>query len=133
MSEQISVIKANSLDLCQELRDDLETTLPAAVKVTAALTFFASGTFQGPVGDSTVLGLSTISNCVSQVTAALLRVADHHIPFLQPICLLLFKVPVIIVLILSQFASSQVLCDSTGCRIADWGWNCSTLILNSVN
>ncbi|XP_005994811.1 putative nuclease HARBI1 [Latimeria chalumnae] len=74
-------------DLCEVLKTDLESAtfrshaLPVHVKVTAALNFYALGTFQTPAGDAAGISQSSMSRCVSQVTAALVRRANGYIRF----------------------------------------------------
>ncbi|CAM2116975.1 unnamed protein product [Caretta caretta] len=74
-------------DLCHALERDLQPStgrshaLPVYVKVTAALNFYTSGTFQTPAGDAAGISQASMSRCVSQVTAALTRRANAYIRF----------------------------------------------------
>ncbi|XP_029470738.1 putative nuclease HARBI1 [Rhinatrema bivittatum] len=74
-------------DLCHVLERDLQPStgrshaLPVYVKVTAALNFYTSGTFQTPAGDAAGISQASMSRCVAQVTAALVRRADAYICF----------------------------------------------------
>ncbi|XP_030076105.1 putative nuclease HARBI1 [Microcaecilia unicolor] len=74
-------------DLCHILERDLQPStgrshaLPVYVKVTAALNFYTSGTFQTPAGDAAGISQASMSRCVAQVTAALVRRANIYICF----------------------------------------------------
>ncbi|NXT83553.1 HARB1 nuclease, partial [Zapornia atra] len=71
--------KAAIAGLCRELGADLESltgrshALPVAVKVTSALTFLASGSFQTATRDTTGISQSAMSNCLAQFLEALQR------------------------------------------------------------
>uniref|UniRef100_A0A663FK72 Putative nuclease HARBI1 n=1 Tax=Aquila chrysaetos chrysaetos TaxID=223781 RepID=A0A663FK72_AQUCH len=79
--------KAAIAGLCRELGADLESltgrshALPVAVKVTSALTFLASGSFQTATRDSTGISQSAMSNCLAQFLEALQRRAARYIAF----------------------------------------------------
>ncbi|KAM4643607.1 putative nuclease HARBI1 [Amazona ochrocephala] len=82
--------KAAIAGLCRELGADLESltgrshALPVAVKVTSALTFLASGSFQTATRDSTGISQSAMSNCLAQFLEALQRRAARYIAFPTP-------------------------------------------------
>uniref|UniRef100_A0A8C3GMK5 Putative nuclease HARBI1 n=1 Tax=Cairina moschata TaxID=8855 RepID=A0A8C3GMK5_CAIMO len=82
--------KAAIAGLCRELGADLESltgrshALPVAVKVTSALTFLASGSFQTATRDSTGISQSAMSNCLAQFLEALQRRAARYIAFPAP-------------------------------------------------
>ncbi|XP_061200445.1 putative nuclease HARBI1 [Neopsephotus bourkii] len=82
--------KAAIAGLCRELGADLESltgrshALPVAVKVTSALTFLASGSFQTATRDSTGISQSAMSNCLAQFLEALQRRAARYITFPTP-------------------------------------------------
>uniref|UniRef100_A0A8V5GND6 Putative nuclease HARBI1 n=1 Tax=Melopsittacus undulatus TaxID=13146 RepID=A0A8V5GND6_MELUD len=59
--------------------------LPVAVKVTSALTFLASGSFQTATRDSTGISQSAMSNCLAQFLEALQRRAARFITFPTPV------------------------------------------------
>ncbi|KAI1229741.1 putative nuclease HARBI1, partial [Lamprotornis superbus] len=69
--------------LCRELGADLQSltgrshALPVAVKVTSALAFLASGSFQTASRLSTGISQSAMSNCLAQFLAALQRRAPR--------------------------------------------------------
>ncbi|OWK51012.1 putative nuclease HARBI1 [Lonchura striata] len=73
--------------LCRELGADLQSltgrshALPVAVKVTSALAFLASGSFQTASRLSTGISQSAMSNCLAQFLAALQRRAARYIAF----------------------------------------------------
>uniref|UniRef100_H1A2F7 Putative nuclease HARBI1 n=1 Tax=Taeniopygia guttata TaxID=59729 RepID=H1A2F7_TAEGU len=73
--------------LCRELGADLQSltgrshALPVAVKVTSALAFLASGSFQTVSRLSTGISQSAMSNCLAQFLAALQRRAVRYIAF----------------------------------------------------
>ncbi|XP_039234356.1 uncharacterized protein LOC113996650 [Pipra filicauda] len=73
--------------LCRELGSDLQSltgrshALPVAVKVTSALAFLASGSFQTASRLSTGISQSAMSNCLAQFLAALQRRAPRFIAF----------------------------------------------------
>ncbi|XP_053908426.1 putative nuclease HARBI1 [Cuculus canorus] len=79
--------KAAIAALCRELGADLESltgrshALPVAVKVTSALTFLASGSFQTATRHSTGISQSAMSNCLAQFLEALQRRATRYIAF----------------------------------------------------
>ncbi|NWH72567.1 ALPL protein, partial [Piaya cayana] len=79
--------KAAIAALCRELRADLESltgrshALPVAVKVTSALTFLASGSFQTASRLATGISQSAMSNCLAQFLEALQRRAPRYIAF----------------------------------------------------
>ncbi|XP_030357908.1 putative nuclease HARBI1 isoform X2 [Strigops habroptila] len=83
--------KAAIAGLCRELGADLESltgrshALPVAVKVTSALTFLASGSFQTATRDSTGISQSAMSNCLAQFLEALQRRAARYITFPTPV------------------------------------------------
>ncbi|CAH2325089.1 Hypothetical predicted protein [Pelobates cultripes] len=74
-------------DLCHLLERDLQPStgrshaLPVYVKVTAALNFYTSGTFQTPAGDAAGISQASMSRCVTQVTEAIVRRAHRFIRF----------------------------------------------------
>eukprot|EP00079_Xenopus_tropicalis_P035161 XP_017948932.1 PREDICTED: putative nuclease HARBI1 [Xenopus tropicalis] len=74
-------------DLCHLLEHDLQPStgrshaLPVYVKVTAALDFYTSGTFQTPAGDAAGISQASMSRCVTQVTEAIVRRAHRFIRF----------------------------------------------------
>ncbi|XP_063801091.1 putative nuclease HARBI1 [Pseudophryne corroboree] len=74
-------------DLCHLLERDLQPStgrshaLPVYVKVTAALDFYTSGTFQTPAGDAAGISQASMSRCVTQVTEAIVRRAHKFIRF----------------------------------------------------
>ncbi|XP_043533702.1 putative nuclease HARBI1 [Chiloscyllium plagiosum] len=74
-------------DLCSLLQQDLMPAgpgghaLPVAVKVTTALNFFASGSFQGAAGDISHISQSAVHKCIKQVTNALFARANDYICF----------------------------------------------------
>ncbi|XP_041068236.1 putative nuclease HARBI1 [Carcharodon carcharias] len=74
-------------DLCNLLQQDLMPAgpgghaLPVAVKVTTALNFFASGSFQGATGDISHISQSAVHKCIKQVTNALFARANDYICF----------------------------------------------------
>lgn len=76
--------------LCRELGADLQSltgrshALPVAVKVTSALAFLASGSFQTASRLSTGISQSAMSNCLAQFLAALQRRAPRYIAFPPP-------------------------------------------------
>ncbi|NWR95628.1 ALPL protein, partial [Furnarius figulus] len=76
--------------LCRELGADLQSltgrshALPVAVKVTSALAFLASGSFQTASRLSTGISQSAMSNCLAQFLAALQRRAPRFIAFPSP-------------------------------------------------
>ncbi|XP_053544810.1 putative nuclease HARBI1 [Bombina bombina] len=76
-------------DLCHILEHDLQPStgrshaLPVYVKVTAALDFYTSGTFQTPAGDAAGISQASMSRCVTQVTEAIVRRAHRFIRFPQ--------------------------------------------------
>ncbi|XP_030825769.1 putative nuclease HARBI1 [Camarhynchus parvulus] len=76
--------------LCRELGADLQSltgrshALPVAVKVTSALAFLASGSFQTASRLSTGISQSAMSNCLAQFLAALQRRAGRYIAFPPP-------------------------------------------------
>uniref|UniRef100_A0A8C9G3U9 Putative nuclease HARBI1 n=1 Tax=Pavo cristatus TaxID=9049 RepID=A0A8C9G3U9_PAVCR len=82
--------KAAIAGLCRELGADLESltgrshALPVAVKVTSALTFLASGSFQTATRDTTGISQSAMSNCLAQFLEALQRRAARYIAFPSP-------------------------------------------------
>ncbi|KAK4805497.1 hypothetical protein QYF61_005542 [Mycteria americana] len=82
--------KAAIAGLCRELGADLESltgrshALPVAVKVTSALTFLASGSFQTATRDTTGISQSAMSNCLAQFLEALQRRAARYIAFPPP-------------------------------------------------
>uniref|UniRef100_A0A4W3GKT5 Putative nuclease HARBI1 n=1 Tax=Callorhinchus milii TaxID=7868 RepID=A0A4W3GKT5_CALMI len=77
-------------ELCSTLHSDLETrssnvtALPVAVIVTAALNFYASGSFQGPSGHLAGISQVSASHCIRKVTDAICSRADRYIRF--PLC-----------------------------------------------
>ncbi|KAH1167760.1 putative nuclease HARBI1 isoform X1 [Mauremys mutica] len=83
--------KAAIAGLCSELGSDLESltgrshALPVAVKVTSALTFLASGSFQTATRDTTGISQSAMSNCLAQFLEALQRRAARYITFPVPV------------------------------------------------
>ncbi|KAM4720846.1 putative nuclease HARBI1 [Rhinophrynus dorsalis] len=74
-------------DLCHLLERDLQPStgrshaLPVYVKVTAALDFYTSGTFQTPAGNAAGISQASMSRCVTQVTEAIVKRAHHFITF----------------------------------------------------
>lgn len=74
-------------DLCHLLAEDLETnstcpyTLPVAARVTAALQFYASGSFQHAVGSMGGITQSAVSSAIHAVTSAIVRHAAEYIRF----------------------------------------------------
>ena len=74
-------------DICHLLADDLETTvrcpnaLPVAVKVTAALYFFATGSLQHPLSSIGGMAQSAVSSAIHAVTSSLVRHASEFIRF----------------------------------------------------
>lgn len=74
-------------DICHLLSADLEThantphTLPVAVKVTAALYFFASGSFQHPLSSIGGISQPAMSTSIRAVTSGLVRHAREFIQF----------------------------------------------------
>ncbi|XP_067858713.1 putative nuclease HARBI1 [Heptranchias perlo] len=74
-------------DICSLLNDELFPDgpsiifLPFTVKVTTALNFFASGSFQGATGDITGVSQSSARKCIRQVTNGLFHRASHYINF----------------------------------------------------
>ncbi|XP_029467219.1 putative nuclease HARBI1 [Rhinatrema bivittatum] len=74
-------------DLCLELGCDLESStgrshaLPVAVKVTSALMFLATGSFQTTTRDRTGISQSAMSNCLAQFLEALVKRAGQYICF----------------------------------------------------
>ncbi|KAK6474628.1 putative nuclease HARBI1 isoform X1 [Huso huso] len=85
--QRFRINKQTVADLCSILSFDLEprsrvsTALPVAVKVTAALFFYATGTFQTPVSDIAGMSQSCFSRCLHQVNGALLKVSGDYIRF----------------------------------------------------
>lgn len=79
--------KAAIAGLCRELGADLQSltgrshALPVAVKVTSALTFLASGSFQTATREATGISQSAMSNCLAQFLEALTRRATRYITF----------------------------------------------------
>ncbi|NXF87470.1 ALPL protein, partial [Eubucco bourcierii] len=73
--------------LCRDLGADLESltgrshALPVAVKVTSALTFLATGSFQTATRQATGISQSAMSNCLAQFLEALQRRATRYITF----------------------------------------------------
>lgn len=73
------------LQICDELREGLERptnrsrALPVHTQVLAALRFFASGSFQSVVGDTTGLSQASTSRVVSKVTEILFLKAIRDI------------------------------------------------------
>lgn len=74
-------------DICHLLADELGTdapspyALPVAVKVTAALHFYASGSFQHPISSIGGISQSAISSAIHAVTSGLVRHAGEYIKF----------------------------------------------------
>nr|XP_033465325.1 putative nuclease HARBI1 isoform X2 [Epinephelus lanceolatus] len=74
-------------EICHLLSADLEThantpyTLPVAVKVTAALYFFASGSFQHPLSSIGGISQRAMSSAIHAVTSGLVRHASEFIQF----------------------------------------------------
>lgn len=74
-------------DLCHLLERDLQPStgrshaLPVYVKVTAALDFYTSGTFQTSASDAAGISQASMSRCVTQVTEAIVRRAHKFIKF----------------------------------------------------
>ncbi|KAK7922333.1 hypothetical protein WMY93_009235 [Mugilogobius chulae] len=75
-------------DVCNIVHADLEANtnhpfaLPVAAKVTVALLFYASGTFQRPLGLIGGISQSAISSAIHDVTSSLVRHASEfiHLP-----------------------------------------------------
>ena len=73
-------------DLCHLVADDIEPlanhphALPVAVKVTAALYFYAGGTFQNPIVGLGGISQPAISTAIKAVTASIVRHASRYIP-----------------------------------------------------
>ncbi len=74
-------------DICHLLADELGTdaqcpyAFPVAVKVTAALHFYASGSFQHPLSSIGGISQSAISSAIHAVTSGLVRHAGEYIKF----------------------------------------------------
>ena len=74
-------------DVCHLLADELGTdvpcpyALPIAVKVTAALYFYASGSFQHTLSTIGGISQSAISLAIHAVTSGLVRHAEKYIQF----------------------------------------------------
>uniref|UniRef100_H3BGY9 Putative nuclease HARBI1 n=1 Tax=Latimeria chalumnae TaxID=7897 RepID=H3BGY9_LATCH len=92
MPDEMAVVryrldKQTILDLCQELRGDLEPitnrskAIPVHVKLLAVLNFYATGSYQHSVGDGVGMSQPTFSRCLNQVTAALKKRVGHYIYF----------------------------------------------------
>ncbi|NWU57617.1 HARB1 nuclease, partial [Dromas ardeola] len=88
--------KAAIAGLCRELGGDLESltgrshALPVAVKVTSALTFLASGSFQTASRHATGISQSAMSNCLAQAPSenepAYRNAANYHSMNMQVVC-----------------------------------------------
>ncbi|NXN96190.1 ALPL protein, partial [Rhinopomastus cyanomelas] len=82
--------KAAIAALCRDLGSDLQSVtgrshaLPVAVKVTSALAFLATGSFQTATRDATGISQSAMSNCLAQFLEALQRRASRYIAFPAP-------------------------------------------------
>ncbi|XP_069165794.1 putative nuclease HARBI1 [Procambarus clarkii] len=67
------------LRLCEDLKDDIKRitrrgqAIPAHTSLLVALRFYASGSFQSVIGDSTGLSQSSVSRIITGVTEALYR------------------------------------------------------------
>lgn len=74
-------------DLCEELKGDLEChrnsnyALPVPVKMTSALTFYATGSFQNAASGSTGISQASMCKSLSEVTEALVRRVKKYICF----------------------------------------------------
>uniref|UniRef100_UPI00398E9A59 putative nuclease HARBI1 n=1 Tax=Pristiophorus japonicus TaxID=55135 RepID=UPI00398E9A59 len=74
-------------EICDMVRADLQprsrrtTALSVEVKVTAALSFYASGSFQATTGDVCAISQRAIHTCIYQVTAALYARRNDFINF----------------------------------------------------
>lgn len=77
--------RREKLWLCDELEHDIGRTttrshaVPTHTTVLAALRFYASGSFQSVVADSTGLSQATISRIINKVSSALYRKAKNEI------------------------------------------------------
>lgn len=75
------------LHLCHELEGELQSSsrrnhaVPVLVKVTSALHFSATGSFQRSIGLGSGVSQSSVSRYVSQFTAAMLKRTHQHISF----------------------------------------------------
>ena len=74
-------------DICHLLADELGTdarcpyALPIAVKITAALHFYASGSFQHPLSCIGRISQSAVSSAIHAVTSGLVQHAGEYIKF----------------------------------------------------
>ena len=74
-------------DICHLLADELGTdarcpyALPVAVKITAALHFYASGSFQHPLSCIGRISQSAVSSAIHAVTSGLVQHAGEYIKF----------------------------------------------------
>ncbi|XP_048458017.1 putative nuclease HARBI1 [Rhincodon typus] len=59
----------------------IRTALPVAVKVTAALNFYATGTFQAPTANITGISQFAVYRSIKEVTDALIRHAPTYLSF----------------------------------------------------
>ena len=72
-------------DICHLLADELGTdarcpyALPIAVKITAALHFYASGSFQHPLSCIGRISQSAVSSAIHAVTSGLVQHAGEYI------------------------------------------------------
>uniref|UniRef100_M3XJB1 Putative nuclease HARBI1 n=1 Tax=Latimeria chalumnae TaxID=7897 RepID=M3XJB1_LATCH len=79
--------KQTLLDLCEELKGDLESAtsrshaIPVVLKVTSALCFLTSGSFQASTGDTTGISQSAMSNSLTQFLNALVQRAEQYVSF----------------------------------------------------
>ncbi|XP_038661682.1 putative nuclease HARBI1, partial [Scyliorhinus canicula] len=55
--------------------------LPVSIKVTVALNFYATGSFQAPTGDLSGISQASVHRCIRAVTDALYAIADRYIHF----------------------------------------------------
>ncbi|XP_072369007.1 putative nuclease HARBI1 [Scyliorhinus torazame] len=74
-------------EVCRLVQSDLHgesiirTALPVAVKVTAALNFYATGTFQAPTANITGISQFAVYRSIKEVTDALVRHAPTYLSF----------------------------------------------------
>ncbi|XP_053482512.1 putative nuclease HARBI1 [Ictalurus furcatus] len=84
--EKLHLSSGMVLEICRLVADDVAnpsgpSALPVAVKVTAALAFFANGSFQNTLGLVTGVSQSAISCAIHVVSSSLVRHAADYIVF----------------------------------------------------
>ncbi|XP_067871295.1 putative nuclease HARBI1 [Heterodontus francisci] len=84
---QLQVSREAVIHLCALLNDDMQLMgfgghpMPAVLKVTAALNFYASASFQGPSGNLCGFKQSALHHCIREVTDALYQRASDYVRF----------------------------------------------------